>query len=370
MTEGCIIFPGGKLLYRDIQADGFSLDNEGAYPEWVLPIVEFIQEWASHSRTIDVSTSGTTGLPLNISLSKTSMVKSALASCRYFNLSSESILGLCLPVDYIAGKMMVVRALSVDAQLVCTRPSLAPDLSGAEHIDFCAMTCSQLTCILNESCTNVLLPAQMGTVLVGGEDLQPDVVPIIENQAFPIFQSYGMTETCSHIAVRRLNGAQKTDPYQTIQDVELQLSEDNTLVIRGDVVYGGEVITRDLVDLIDSKTFRWLGRQDNLINSGGVKVVPEQLEAFARKTLPPDFPPFFIGAVPDSRTGQRPVCIMQAHDLADEVEDLLLDALKATATSVAFPREILAVEAFDYTDTGKLKRASTLARVIASFKGR
>jgi O-succinylbenzoic acid--CoA ligase len=277
-------------------------------PDWEKEIFRFILDWMNDSPVIVQYSSGTTGRSKKLQLQKTAMMRSAEATCRFFNLTREQTALLCLPVEYIAGKMMVVRCLQAGLNLAIVEPKAAPDISAVENIDFCAMVPLQVYNLRN----NLGFLQRIRKLLVGGAEITPELVSLASAFSAEVFASYGMAETCSHIALRRLNGPEKQEDYHALPDISLGQDERGCLVIEA-AYLPHKVITNDLVNFTGPDSFVWMGRFDNLINSGGIKIVPEELEMRIQEQT--GLSCAIIG-LPDLKHGQRLVLVAEKANSA------------------------------------------------------
>jgi O-succinylbenzoic acid--CoA ligase len=241
---------------------------------WEKDIYRFIFTWLNDIAEVVQHSSGTTGKNKEIKLLKQSMMASAKHTCRYFNLQKGHTTLLCLPVDYIAGKMMIVRCMVGELNLCLTEPNSTPDISAFQHIDFCAMVPLQVLNILNSGSS--LLPIKK--LIIGGAEISNDLENRLLHMSTEAYATYGMAETCSHVAVRRLNGSGRKETFQALSGVTLTQDTRDCLIIDATWL-PGQIITNDIVEFTDHKSFNWLGRYDNLINSGGIKIVPEEVES-------------------------------------------------------------------------------------------
>ncbi len=271
------------MLQPAINIDGITITPD-TLPCWqcgsngiYADLADFLKEWWSDSPTMELQTSGSTGIPQVVHASKEAMMASAAATCRAFNLSPGSTALLCLPLRYIAGKMMVVRALTGGLRLITAEPSSTPLAELNTDIDFAPLVPMQLAATLGHPGAALHL-ARVRTILLGGSFINS---PLEEQaQALPcsIFASYGMTETLSHIALRAINGPQRSSWYTPLPGVSISLSAEGTLQITAPYLNIHNLATNDLAEIGKNGTFRILGRADAVINSGGVKIQAEDIE--------------------------------------------------------------------------------------------
>ncbi len=317
-------------------------------------LANFLDAWDSPCPTMELQTSGSTGKPKTIQVSKSAMRASAAMSCHAFGLQAGDSALLCLPLRYIAGKMMVVRALVAGLRLAvaepCADPLAAPEL-GETAIDFAPLVPMQLSrCLAGEEGASRL--ARIRTLLLGGAFIDPTLEEAL--QQFPncrAYASYGMTETLSHIALRRLNGETRSDSYSPLPGVEITLSAEGTLCIHAPGLGVEHLVTNDLAEIRADGSFCILGRRDAVINSGGVKIQAEELEAHLH-----------------AATGLTLIAVPRAHAELGECVALLWegspaaeDHLHAACANLPRhhrPRLVHRVEQLPRTASGKLARAA------------
>lgn len=315
-------------------------------------IVAFVEEWYNKDTCVIGYTSGSTGKPKEIRLNKEDMRASARITNERLGIQPESVLFLCLSVSYIAGKMMVVRALEAGAKLitgeVTSRPLMdwgRPDVK----IDLAAMVPMQLEETLKYSEDRKVLTG-IRQLLVGGAPVSAKLEKRIGDISTICYATYGMTETVSHVALRQLN---KDDCYFALGKISFSTDERGCLVIYTPHLHAGKFVTNDLVELIDKWHFRWLGRYDHVINSGGIKFFPEVIEEKITSCISVRY---FITSLPDERLGQRIVLVLEGKP-GKEIEKMqLFEKLRFHLTSYEMPREILYLPYFYETDSGKIIR--------------
>jgi O-succinylbenzoic acid--CoA ligase len=237
--------------------------------------ITFLYDWFTEKETIEVQTSGSTGAPKKILLSKESMRASAQLTLDYFDINEGDIILQCLPSQFIAGKMIWVRALVGNLIILVAKPSSNPIKELESKVKFAAMTPHQVTTVLDES------PEKMNfieTLIIGGAPVSNVLLERLQGLKTKCFATYGMTETITHIAVKKLNHKDQSDYFETLPTVSIELGEHDNLKILAPHISGVWIETEDIVELIDSRRFKWLGRKDFVINSGGVKLFPEVIE--------------------------------------------------------------------------------------------
>ncbi|PIF00053.1 MAG: O-succinylbenzoic acid--CoA ligase [Maribacter sp.] len=346
---------GISITYHDLYEVGYSLIKEGE--PYQVTLGGFILDWIDKEDFITVKTSGSTGTPKNIRLGKQHMVNSALATGDYFDLYEGDKALLCLPGDYIAGKMMLVRAMVLGLDLDWVPPSSDP-LRFLDHCyDFCAMVPVQLENSLDRV-------NHIKTLIVGGAPLSEDLKTKVQDKTTNIFETYGMTETITHIAVRKVNqdrgvsSNKERDHFTTLPNITIEKDERDCLVINAPDLDAAPIVTNDIVDLISDNEFELLGRYDNIINSGGIKLVPEQIE---RKLAPILKGRFFVTGIPDTEFGQKVTLIVEGKPRKAG----LLEGIKALEGLGKYevPRAIVYIPKFVEVQNGKVSRKDTLATI-------
>ncbi|MFB6342237.1 AMP-binding protein [Saccharicrinis sp. FJH62] len=314
-------------------------------------VYNFLKEWYSQNDVIYVNTSGSTGSPSTIELHKSIVFASALKTCSIFKLTGKSTALLCLPVNYIAGKLMLIRAIASGMNLIIQKPDSNPLARLDEKIDFVAMTPMQL----KKSIETPDYLKKTEVILIGGAPLDNSTHDMLNEFDTRIYQSYGMTETASHIALRPLNHTEIIHPYAAIPGVTFSIDHRNCLLIHAPHVSDSPIVTNDIVDLVDDNHFYWKGRFDFVINTGGVKVFPEDIESKLKDLIP--FP-FYISRKPDKNLGEKLVIIIEKRN--SETYRQLKKKIESTLDVFERPREIIKVEKIRFSESGKVIRDHSL----------
>lgn len=329
--------------------------RQGLFPEgetWEKDISAFLREWFNCSDHVIGHTSGSTGEPKEIRLLKSDMLASAKLTNVFLGLSSASRLLLCLSPSYIAGKMMIVRALLANASLLAVKPCSQPFEGLHQVVDLAAVVPMQLEETLKSSTAAEQLKC-VKSILIGGAPVSPALLADIRHLPSVCYATYGMTETVSHVALKKLNGKDKSRFYSALGEVSFEKDERGCLVIHAPHLQQQQFVTNDLADLIDPFHFEWTGRYDHVINTGGIKISPENLEQKLSVLIPE---PFFITSLPDSRLGQKIVLVIEHTPYTSEQRKLLDDRLKKILTRFELPREIYFRAPFERTYSGKIIR--------------
>lgn len=352
-----------------------------------MTIEEFLADWRSQSPTLLVHTSGSTGKPKPMLVEKQKMLNSARITCDFLGLRPGDTVILCMPLDYIAGKMVVVRAIERRLRLISVQPSGHPlaDQKEAEYIDFSsanpvlqpitplpfgggAWAEAVVAMVPLQVYNSLQVPRErerlmsVRHLIIGGGAIDDRMAR--ELKAFPneVWSTYGMTETLSHIALRRLNGPGAGDWYTPFDSVTVSQSADGCLAIDAPLVHDGVLKTNDRVEMReDPKTgrrqFRVIGRKDNVIDSGGIKI---QIEEVERALKPFMARPFAITKAPDEKFGEIVVLLTEDTDLS-EVQEACVNALPKYWQ----PRRYLHVDKIPMTETGKIARSRLLPSFLA-----
>lgn len=303
---------------------------------------DFIKEWNSDCDYITAHTSGSTGKPKEIHLSKDDMRASAHATNSYFNITEKSVLACPLSIDYIAGKMMVVRALEADCQLLPLPVSNTLDIKS--DIDLLAIVPSQVESLLDTPG----LTKKIRNVIIGGAPLSDDMSRRLYQSGVNAYATYGMTETCSHVALARINPEERL--FKAMPGISFECDGRGCLIINAPSFSFKKLITNDIVELIDENSFKWIGRYDNVINSGGIKISPEVLENEIRRWFSGAF---YVTGVADVKWGEVPVIVFEGKK--DE-ETELIELLRSKINHKHCPAQAFAVERIPRTTNGKIIR--------------
>jgi len=314
------------------------------YPE----LQTFLSEWLNESPMMTIQTSGSTGTPKPFVVHKEKMIQSARITCSFLKLNKGDKALLCLPLQYISGQMMVVRALIFGLDLIVRRPSGNPLADVQTPLHFAAMTPMQVYNSLQVPEEKERL-MQIEKLLIGGGAIDPELSQMIQTFQNAVYSTYGMTETLSHIALRRLSGTEASDYYTPFPSVNLSLSPEKTLIIEASQVADEAIYTNDIAELLPDGRFRILGRADNIINSGGIKIQAEEIEEALRTVITGNFA---ITSVPHPKFGEAVVLLMpQEQTLSSEQINMLLPTFRR-------PKYIRQINMIPLTPTGKIDRAA------------
>jgi O-succinylbenzoic acid--CoA ligase len=310
-------------------------------------VEDFLTSWYDTKDYIETYTSGSTGKPKCIRIKKNKMKESARMTGEFFNLKKGDTALLCLSPLTIAGKMMIVRAVVLELKLLVTEVNSNPIKYLEIHIDFIAMVPIQLLTTL-ELCPEKLHKCK--NIIIGGAEISETLSVKIKDAGLTIYHTFGMTETFSHIALRKVGVI--TEDYFTALGETYFTNKNEYLVIHSTLLDNGKLKTNDSVELIDNKRFKWKGRADFIINSGGVKIQPELVEKKINHLLSV---PFFIIGITDEKLGQKVVLFVESSN------ELLVNKneLKSLLLTYENPREIYFLKEFIRTESGKINRIKT-----------
>ncbi|OZV69993.1 AMP-binding protein [Winogradskyella aurantia] len=346
-------FNGLHFDHEDLKEVAYSLIKEGEPYE--KHTGNFLIDWLNDDDFLMVNTSGSTGQPKAIKLKKQAMVNSALATGNFFGLEPGHTAMDCLPSHYIAGKMMLVRAMILGLEMDCVEPSTHPIFDYEKVYDFCAMIPLQLKHTIN-------YVHNIKTIIIGGAKVTKPLKERISQCQSKVYETYGMTETITHVAVRQLKSkAGKGDTYfNALPNNTFRQDDRKCLVIKASNLGDEEVVTNDVVDLKSETSFQLLGRFDNVINSGGVKLFPEQIED---KFQPIIDERFIVASEYDEGLGEKLILIVEnPRDSIDSIRNRIKYLKGLTRYEV--PKTIYAVDKFVETVNGKIHRNKTIKAAI------
>lgn len=343
-----------KVTYKNIhnffKLNGVHYDSKGlriaAYylikegNEHEKAMGEFILDWFDNNSYVDLQTSGTTGTPKLIRKNKQALVNSALATGDFFGLEPGNTALCCLPLQFIAGKMMLVRSFILGLELDVVPPSATPLASIDKNYDFVAMVPLQVQNSLND-----LLKVKK--LIIGGAKLDNALEQKLKGIKTKVFETYGMTETITHIAAKKVG----EQAFSILPNVKIAQDAKECLLIDAPLVSDEILHTNDLVTIINNQQFVLLGRIDNVVNSGGIKLIPEKIEGKLSNYIPSNF---FVGGLPDSVLGEKLVLVIEGEKQSiDEATFTTLDKYEK-------PKGVFFVPKFETTESGKIKRKAIL----------
>lgn len=318
--------------------------------EWERNHFAFVLQWLSDSNVLKTHTSGSTGAPKQIEMSRAMMEASARLTIDYFKLKRGTKALLALPSNFIGGKMMIARALLGGWHLQWIEPRSNPLSELKEEFDFAAFTPMQVSAILasNKDKFNAIKK-----VIVGGGAISDQLEKAIGECTNEVYATYGMTETITHVAVRPLTGKNAGSTFNALPGVRFSTSENNCLIIEAMHLGSQKIVTNDIVQLSSPLTFHFLGRADNVINSGGIKLFPEKIEEKIAHLLDRNF---FIAKGADDVLGEKAIMYVEGELMNDSEKLQLISTMKLYLQHYEIPKEIRFMIAFERTLTGKIIR--------------
>ena len=341
-------------VHRAFKLNGFTLSKEDLIREACIFIKEgddfekavgdFIYEWFDAKDYIELLTSGTTGPPKIIRLDKQAMVNSALATGDFFELRPGNKVLHCLPVRFIAGKMQLVRGFILGLDMDFVAPTSHPLQNNDTVYDFAAMVPLQVMGSIDKLCN-------IKKIIIGGQKISKPLEDILLKLPIEAYETYGMTETITHIAAKKVG----EKSFKVLPNVKVSKNENNCLCITANRISNQTLCTNDVVEIISENEFIFLGRLDNIVNSGGIKLIPETIEAKLADQIKARF---FVIGIEDELLGEKLALIIEGdrYDIdANDFENL---------DKYQKPKEIFFYPQFLETGSGKIRRRETLAAIL------
>lgn len=330
-----------------------------AVPPWRKEVLAFMSLFLDEGdEAIIQLSSGTTGDPKSYTLSREAMMNSAKKTLGFFGLRKGEKALLCLPVSYIAGKMMVVRALLGGLDLILQEPSSRPLMEAVEDIAFAATVPMQV----EESLRQGDPLDRISRLLIGGGELHPETRKKLSSLNTPeLYESFGMTETCTHFALRRINGPVPDPFFRILEGVRIGTDPRGCLEVEVPGVTRAPVQTNDLVEINEQGDgFTWLGRFDNMINTGGIKIIPELLEEQVRESLGHEC---LILQEPDRKLGNKLVLMIEYNGEYPPL-DAWMKQLRNSLSGYEIPKRIVTVKVLPRNRSMKPDRTRALDHLL------
>jgi O-succinylbenzoic acid--CoA ligase len=302
----------------------------------------FLLDWFDEKPYIELSTSGSTGVPKVVRIDKQAMLDSALATGDFFGLEPGDTMLHCLPTNYVAGKMMWVRSFILGLEMKFVEPNSNPLDKIDESFDFCAMIPLQAKNSLKK-----LKLKRVKKLIIGGVKIHKALEDELVKLPIDIYETYGMTETITHIAAKKIGSV----AFTTLPNVTVSTDNRQCLVIKAKKISKNEIVTNDIVKLISDTQFIWEGRFDNVINSGGIKLIPEQIEDKLSTRIPRRY---FVYGKEDVTLGEKAVLYIEGEPFA--IEESVFNVLN----KFEIPKEVVFISKFQETATGKIMRKESV----------
>jgi o-succinylbenzoate---CoA ligase len=340
--------PSYKSVHNKFKLNGFHLNKEDlcrvAYSfikegeEYEKPVGDFILDWFDERDFVQMQTSGTTGIPKIVKIKKEAFVLSAIATGDFFDLKPGDKVLHCLPVKYVAGKMMFIRGFILGLDVKFVEPSSNPMelIYENEQFQFAAMVPLQAKCSLDKL-------HQIKKLIIGGAKINKALSNKLKKINSSIYETFGMTETISHIAAKLV----QNEAFEVLPNIMISKNEENCLVVNAPHITNELIVTNDIIDLVSDNKFIWKGRKDNIINSGGVKIVPEVVEAKLSGKVKGKF---IITSKPDEILGEKVILLIQGNSYV--IDESIFEDLDKFEK----PKAIEFIDKFEETATGKIIR--------------
>ena len=320
-----------------------------------LTAVNFCRGYLQGQSEYLVKTSGSTGPPKTISLSRHQLKTSAQMTIDALALKPGYKSLVCISTDHIGGKMMLVRGMELGMDLYLVAPSSHINIKSLPGIDFVALVPLQVQALIQSDHGRDFM-SSCRSIIIGGVTVEESLLKNLEQFRCPIYHTFGMTETASHFALRRLNGPEKQQTYHALEGIELSTDDRGCLIVSGEITNNKPLITNDLIQLTNSNTFRWLGRWDRVVNTGGYKVHPETLQPTIQRifnsiNLDADF---VVLGLEHSRWGQQVTLVLETEPLSKDLESQIINMLNKELHPYQLPKEFRYLRVFPKTSSGKL----------------
>lgn len=354
--RGLVLTPGSRNAFEDIKAGKWT----NVEPEFESAL-SFCWEWLNGKELFSLKTSGSTGIPKEIKAKREQMIASAKATRDHLKLKESPLLLCCLNTEMIAGKMMLVRAMEWGGHLILTHPSsVVTSPIDALDIDFAALVPMQLEASLSNEKSRELL-SRIRHILIGGAPTSPTLREKAKSLKGKVYQTFGMTETLSHIAMADLK-EEGSLVYHTLPGVEVSIDAGSKLVIKAPVTDNSKIVTQDIVELLDEHRFVWKGRADFVINSGGIKLFPEEIEGKIGPIWQKHFPHlrFFIWKADDPKLGEAVLLVVEELSETKPEIKSFLNELRQCLPAYHIPKKMLTVKKMIMTASSKINKPETL----------
>lgn len=347
-----------QLNHREVLIDSILKREFQSENNFEQSTLAFINDWLSGTASFSFQTSGSTGTPKLFTFTRQQMQRSAARTVKALGLQPGDKALVCLNTQYIAGKMMLVRALEYQLPLTIIDPTSNPfgQLPSNYQPDFMAVVPMQLKSLV-ENQKNYPRLNNMKAILVGGAAIGISLRNDLQKLSCPVYETYGMTETLSNVALRLTNTTTKTEQFTPLEGVNITIDYRGCLVIH-DSIQPEPLVTNDLGEVDSNGNFIWLGRFDNVINTGGIKVYPEKVEQALEQHLSKFTPTFnyFIGSTPDDRFGQVVTLFVDKNALSQTDLKRIITKVNSLPSGPEKPKRIALIGIWRLTETGKTDR--------------
>ena len=355
-----------RILYR---GKNYNLANSeeiyelASLSEFGKNSVELAVKWLNGGEEFSFQTSGSTGVSNEIFHSREKIQKSAELTITYFNLDKKDKSLLVLDPRRIAGAMVIIRSLVAGMDIYALDP--ASDLTSSslflKECNFTAIVPLQLEKLLMHNEISEIF-GNYKAVLVGGAPVNYALMEKLKGMTLPIYETFGMTETVTHFALRKLCGS-VTPPFEAMGNHIVRQDSHGCLIVEGDLTANQPFSTHDIIHIIDEKHFEWVGRSDFIINSGGIKISPEELErkianriyAFGIRNR------FLISSVHDESLGEKIVLVFEGASISEHITSELMKTIREDLDKYECPKEIRYIEKFPEVANSKINRREVIS---------
>lgn len=368
-----------------LERDGSCINTQPDNP-YYKKVFDFKKAWESGQEAFEIQTSGSTGTPKTIILHRKQMLASVKMTAKAFNLEEGDTAFCCLNIDYIAGMMMLVRAFEIGMDLVVVEPKSNPFEDIEKHLyilkanrgqNFFAFVPLQIQMLLESKPIFSEILNSAKAIIIGGAAVNDAILEKVQTIYRPVYVTYGMTETLTHIAIKRINGSEKDDFFNTLDDVDVKLNDESCLMIKSKTTDSEWITTNDVAEIVNGSSFVLHGRIDNVINSGGIKIQLEKIEKAAEvvlKKLKTDEQKFdgryFVFSLPDEKLGERLIFVLEkeTNEAFPSREDAtkigILQGFKEILPKFEVPKEVFFIGKMIETPTGKIDKIKTINAYI------
>lgn len=317
------------------------------YYSWKIKILKFLYTWYNSESKIMINTSGTTNYKKKFYVKKVNMINSALMTINYFNLKKKQTTILCLSIDFIAAKMVLIRSILLQWKVLCIVPSSNP----FKEIKNYNYSFDLVSMVPLQAYYSLSFYKQINKLLIGGGEISKKLEQKIIESKIKCYHSYGMTETLGHIAIRNIN--KKYKYFKCFSNIKITMNKKGCLNIYAPKLITKKIETNDLVKIFKKRYFIWIGRYDNIINTGGIKISSEIIE---RKLINFINKPFFIAGLPDNLLGQIIVLFIEG----DKSNINISKNIFLKKEKFFFPKKIYFLKSFIRTSSQKIKKQDTI----------
>jgi O-succinylbenzoic acid--CoA ligase len=364
-----------------LEKDGSCINTQPNNP-YYKKVFDFKKAWELGQESFELQTSGSTGKPKKIILHRKQMLASVKMTAKAFNLKEGDTAFCCLNIEYIAGMMMLVRAFNIGMDLLIVEPKSNPFEDIEKHLyilkanrgqNFFAFVPLQIQTLLESTPIFSEILNSAKAIIIGGAAVNDAILEKVQKIYRPVYVTYGMSETLTHIAIKRINGSAKEDFFNTLEGVDIKLNDESCLMIKSKITNNQWITTNDVAEIINGSSFVLHGRIDNVINSGGVKIQLEKVEKVAESVLQKLKTDeqklkgrYFVFSLPDEKLGERMIFVLEKEtnpafpSIEDATKIDILQGFKEILPKFEVPKEVFFVEKMIETPTGKIDKIKTI----------